>query len=295
MLTPIDPLIQHIASQDPKLWEALKRLSDSLLKNGVITQDQLSTDVNNLISIQPNFNIDWFLSNLLKSSRISIDFEQGTGISLALIDDIKNDRAKLTIASSLLIGFYLAGTLESSRIAIDFEAGIGISLALVDDIANSRAKLTITNTSTAPTTGSLIGSCYGSGGLSKSLNGNPQWNAIADNTQSFAAADAAGAKTYFPIGGTLSHWNILMTTSTVSTHNSVLTIATGTGLGSSSDTILQITVPGNNGGGAAGKLYSNAASISVSAGDFAILHWTNTDTSGGADALFSSFMIFTPA
>ena len=40
-LTPIDVLIQHLVKKDIKLWEALKSLSDHLLKVGVIKEEQI--------------------------------------------------------------------------------------------------------------------------------------------------------------------------------------------------------------------------------------------------------------
>lgn len=42
---PIDNLIQHILPIDPKLHEALKTLSDNLLRTGVITPAQISSVV----------------------------------------------------------------------------------------------------------------------------------------------------------------------------------------------------------------------------------------------------------
>ena len=49
--TPIDPLIQHLASKDPKLWEALRRLGYGLFQKGQIKAQQLESGVATTVSV----------------------------------------------------------------------------------------------------------------------------------------------------------------------------------------------------------------------------------------------------
>src|SRR3989304_4368227 len=91
IFTPIDPLIQHIVKKDPKLWEALKALSNAGVE---ITDAVLNQTVSGLI--------DFYRNSALVGSQPALDLKEGTGISISVVNDLVAKIVRYTIAQKFV-------------------------------------------------------------------------------------------------------------------------------------------------------------------------------------------------